>query len=353
MKIFTMIVFFLGLAGVLSATITDLPYQHWEYTFENQNGMDKWHWMSYPVLNTIADNAQLASEFFEELLHIHQSLIDGELDVQPTYLDEVRWYNQGPYKIFWAMQSWNDISCSHIVTSPQGYKIKLQTISNPGFSLPLTVFKKGLKTPDSTQFSIYGGMENWLGYFKEDAAKPEEAFRAIWDDITMIRAKNWCLLRDESNGELVGKSGLISFGDMVIVTTYNDHKFRWGNASPDTPSMKKTPDSFVFDEKPDYIPVYLSFPDSLVDIVSEVGVYVNGTCKGAVVVEDSFEQISTYVDSAEELIHGDLQFVFCYQDGKHGLTLQPTRLQAKRSIDGYPYFDVKLTPKDFSSFPGI
>jgi len=328
-------------------------HKYWDYTFENQNDVDKWYWVSYPVLNSITDNALLASEFFKELLTIH---LDSDDNPTPSYLDEIRWYNhEGEYSIFWNDSSWCGTASSHIVTSPQGYKVKLQSRINPNFSWPITLVESGLKTPDSMQFPIYGGMENWLGYFKENAANPRDAFRAIWDDITMIRTKSWCILRDANSGELVGKSGPISFGDMVIVTTYNDHNFQWGNASPDIISIKKISDRFVFDEKPDYIPVYISLPDSLVGTVTEVGIYVNGACKGAVVVDDSFEQISTYVDSAEELIHGDVQLAFCYEDSKHAgnqlqtMLLQPNQLQARQNRAGYPYFEVKLTQDDLQS----
>ena len=62
------------------------PLCHWEYSFENQHDLDKWYWVSYPVLNTITDNALIASEFFDELLHRHQ---DSDLAWQPTYLEEI------------------------------------------------------------------------------------------------------------------------------------------------------------------------------------------------------------------------------------------------------------------------
>jgi len=100
--------------------------------------------------------------------------------------------------------------------------------------------------------------------------------------------------------------------------------------------------------------VYVSLPDSLMTNIKEIGLYVDGVCKGAVVVEDNIEQISAYVDSANELSQGNVEYVFSYEDSKGqesalaSISLNPSRLQAKYGIAGnkYPYFEVKFTTND-------
>jgi hypothetical protein len=328
-----------------------IEHRYWEYSFENQHDLDRWHWVSYPVLNTITDNALIASEFFKELLAIHMDLND---DPTPTYLEEIRWVNQGQNLITWTSGAWAGPMNSHSVSSPQGYKIKLlQDVPDV-----VSLSESGFKTPNNTQFPIYGEVENWLGYFREEPQYPEDAFADIWDDLVSVRAKNWSIARDVGSGLMIGKKGTLNFGDMVIVRTNNDHNtFRWGGNHPVPPDLKPEVKGFVYDEKPDYIPLYVSLSDSLLQDLDEIGLYVDGVCKGAVVVEDSLEQISAYVDNAAELSEGNVEFVFCYNDSKSmgqqmkSMKLPIGRLRAKYSQAGsaYPYFEFKLSPEDMDS----
>jgi len=328
---------------------TAQDHAYWTYSFENQADYERWHWVSYPVLNTITYNALQASEFFEELLQVHQILENGIYVDTPTYLDEIRWYNQLPYSITWDGEGWNNLAHTHFVSSPQGYKIKQHYRVNPAFPWPVTLQESGFKTPVTTQFPIYGGVENWLGYFKEESAWPHEAFAAIWDDITMIKAKNWSLVRPNPVGDYYGMHGKVvplRYGDMLIVTTRNNHTFRWGSGSPDVPDVQELSKNFIYDEKPDYVPVYINIPDDMMMDLKEIGLYVDGVCKGAVVVDDSLEQISAYLDSPDELSDGDVEFVFCYEEAKRSenelraMNLNPGRLQPQYGVAGasYPYF---------------
>ncbi|MFA7214303.1 MAG: T9SS type A sorting domain-containing protein [Candidatus Cloacimonadaceae bacterium] len=326
-----------------------VEHAFWEYTFEDQADADRWHWVSYPVLNTITDNALKASVFFEELLHVHQKIVNGLPVDQPTYLDSICWMEGEPKSISWLSGSWFGPVDFHFVSSPQGYKIKLKQ----DLQETVTLIESGFKTPENLQFPIYGGVENWLGYFKEDAQYPDEAFAVIWDDINMVRGKNWSLTRN-SNGAMVGKKGTLNYGDMVIVTTNSNHSFRWGSGIPVPPRIKEASESFIYDEKPDYIPVYINIPDDMMMDLCEIGLYVDGVCKGAVVVDGPFEQVSAYVDSPDELSGDDVEFVFCYEEGKRAgnelraMNLNPGRLQPQYGIAGasYPYFEIKLTQDD-------
>ncbi|MFA5667370.1 MAG: FlgD immunoglobulin-like domain containing protein, partial [Candidatus Cloacimonadaceae bacterium] len=337
--------------------IRAVDHRYWEYSFENQADADRWYWVSYPVLNTITDNALKASVFFEELLQVHK---DSQDEYTPTYLDRIDWMiPQGLQNIAWSAQAsnWSSNQHSHFVSSPQGYKIKLQLRNNPAFPWPVTLTESGFKTRDNLQFPIYGGVENWLGYFSDEARMPQDAFAAIWDDITMIKAKDWSLFRLPKPGNYWGMQGTvlpIKSGDMVIVTTNSNHSFRWGSGIPVPPRIKGTSESFIYDEKPDYIPVYLNIPDDMMMDLCEIGLYVDGVCKGAVVVDGPFEQVSAYVDSPDELSGGDVEFVFCYEEGKRAgnelraMNLNPGRLQPQYGVAGasYPYFEIKITQDD-------
>ena len=325
-------------------------HRDWEYTFETQVDHERWYWVSYPVLNTRTNGMLQASEFFKELLVKYQ---DDNSFWHPTYLDEITWVVGGdpdPVHLQWLDLDWSPNQYTHNVSSPQGYKIKLLN-DTPN---TVTLRESGFKTLDTMQFHIYADVENWIGYFKEGAQPPQQAFSSIWDDIELIKAKNWGLQRDPSTGLLIGKSGVLNYGDMVIVVTNNEHDFRWANGNVVPPHTKQPTKSFTFDEKQDYVPVYVSLPDSLVGTVKEVGLYVDGVCKGAVVVEDSLEQISAYVDSASELSQGNVEFVFSYEESKShagglaSISLNSSRTQVKQSITAnkYPYFEVSFTEED-------
>jgi hypothetical protein len=244
----------------------------------------------------------------------------------------------------------------HSVSSPQGYKIKLLQ-NAPDV---VTLRESGLKTPVTTEFQIHGGVENWIGYFKEEPAMPHIAFASIWDDIVYIKAKNWSLQRANPIGDYYGMHGKVAslrFGDMVIIKTNNTHTFAWGSGSPEVPPIKADPKNFVYDEKQDYIPVYISIADSMIVDLKEIGLYVDGVCKGAVVVEDSLEQISAYVDSAAEINEGNVEFVLYYNDSKSmgpqmkSMKLPAGRLQAQYSQagPGYPYFEITLSKNEMEN----
>jgi hypothetical protein len=212
--------------------------------------------------------------------------------------------------------------------------------------------ESGFKTGDNTHFEIRANVENWLGYFKEGSVNATDAFASIWDDIVMVRGKNWSYAR--VNGYLIGKQGRINYGDMVIIRTNTNHTYQWGTGDITPPETKGVPEKFVFDEKPDYIPVYVSVPDSLKTDLKEIGLYVDGICKGAVVVEDNLEQISAYVDDASELSDGNVEFVLYYEEGKRqgnelrSLNIRKDRMQAQYGDAGtsYPFFEIKITSED-------
>jgi hypothetical protein len=338
-----------------------IEHSYWDYEFDEQHDWQKWYWVSYPVLNSVTTGALKADEFFEALLELYDN--NGELT--PVYLEEIKWYYQGPYSIHWLNLNhiWSEDLGDHSVSSPQGYKIQLKEDIDPAFSWPVHLVESGFKTPETTQFPIYANMENWLGYFKEDSASPQDAFASIWDDIYWVQGKQWSLQR--VNGQMTGKAGTMSYGDLVIVKTYSAHNaFQWESSIVTPPETKAEPKKFLFDENPDYIPVYVSLPDSLVSELSEIGLYVDGVCKGAVVVEDNLEQISAYVDDAAELSEGTVEFVFFYESSKsmenelRSMSIGKERMQAQYGDAGasYPFFEIQITsdevnntvPTDFS-----
>jgi len=335
----------------------------WEYSFTNQADLEKWYWVSYPVLNSRTNDALKASEFFEELLKVYLKDINGIPTPTPIYLDEIDWMvGGGLTDIQWSLteHAWSPNQHAHYVSSPQGYKVKLLPRTNPDFPNTVTLRESGFKTNSTLPFTIYGEVENWLGYFKEDPAWPHEAFASIWQDINMIKTKDWCLVRARSDGDYWGMSGKLfplKYGDMVVVTTNNDHTFQWNDSNPTPPIKKTLPEHFIFAEKQDYVPVYVSLPDSLKIDLKEIGLYLDGVCKGAVVVEDSLEQICAYLDINEKLTDGVVEFVFYYNPDKaqpqecRTLRIDNSRFAAQyvKGNRRYPFYNITLSSKDLEN----
>lgn len=340
--------------------ITAIPHKDWEYTFSTQADLEKWYWVSYPVLNSRTNNMLKASEFFKEILSVHSIEVNGHWQDTPTFLDEIDWMEGGdpyPTRLYWDVLNWSDNQSTHNVSSPQGYKIKML----PRTPSVVTLRESGFRTPSDLQFPIYGGTENWLGYFKDQPAWPHEAFASIWDDINMIKTKNWCIVRANPIGDYWGMHGKVSTlkdGDMVIVTTNNDHNtFQWTNTDITEGETKALPEHFVFNEKQDYVPVFVSLPDSLMIDLKEIGLYLDGICKGAVVIESNIEQICAYLDIDEKLTDGVVDFVFYYNDDKSQhqerktIRMDSSRFKARYVNDGtrYPFYDISITKADLDN----
>ncbi|HPS39937.1 MAG TPA: T9SS type A sorting domain-containing protein [Candidatus Cloacimonadota bacterium] len=339
---------------------------YWSYCFRSGNTTpsnrgEPYHWVSYPVVNSLTQGKAKAETFFAELLGTHQNSND---DVLADVLHEILWNEGGNSKrIYWTGSGWGQFYDNHNVSSPQGYKIKLLPV-DPNATAPTTVelHHSGFKTPENTPFHLggtitngYPDYENWIGYFGEKSAWPDEALASIWNDITKIQAKDWCLYRDPNSGVsgLQGKMLTLNPGDMVIVKTQYDHEFQWNDATPVDPKTKEKPLAFIYEEKPDYTPVYLDLAAIDLNDLKEIGLLLDGTCKGAVVVRDTLEQISAFLDDGESLSSGVVELVFYYENKSQPQEMKRVSLNASslkaNHIDGndnYPVYNITILPED-------
>ena len=174
----------------------------------------------------------------------------------------------------------------------------------------------------------------------------------------MIKAKDWCLYRDPNSGigAILGKMLPINSGDMVIVTTVNDHEFQWDTTIPTDPIKKEAPAAFEFVEKADYTPVYIDLSAVDKSDLKEIGLKLDGICKGAVVVTDSLEQICAYLDEGESLSSGLVELVFFYDSKSQPMAMRSVAVNDKQlnssNIGGdsaYPAYNIKVTSADLSN----
>jgi hypothetical protein len=156
--------------------------------------------------------------------------------------------------------------------------VKLLPRSNPSFPAVVTLKESGFKTSPYLQFPIYGGVENWLGYFKEEPSWPHEAFASIWQDINMIKTKDWCLVRARSDGDYWGMSGKLfplKYGDMVVVTTIHAY-LHWNDSN--YPLHQENLPSTLSLPKKRTIPVMYLYRIAKIDL-KEDRLYLEGVAK--------------------------------------------------------------------------
>ena len=136
-------------------------HRYWQYRFRSgeNDRSDPYHWVSYPVINSLTQGKTVARSFFHELLGTHMNSNDLEV---ATVLQEIVWYEENSvHKILWNGVNWGPYVDTHNVVSPQGYKVKLLSVDNSGLP-PTTVelHHSGFLTPDNTPFMVYGSASN-------------------------------------------------------------------------------------------------------------------------------------------------------------------------------------------------
>ncbi len=340
------------MGSIARAIDTEQHPVSWERSFQNRPDAHRWYWVSFPVLDTEQEQNNKIGNLLGSLTHTHY---DDEYSLMPTYLDYMTWMNHGyADQLRWMDYSWTLQTHTHRITSAQGYKIGLLPRMTSDYPAAATVKIQGNKAPDSLSFDVYSGMQNWLGYFLLESQNPEKALGDIWDDVLVAKTKDWCLIRDAQSGEMKGVSYPLNYGDMLVLVTQRNHHLTWNKHQSVTPRSKASPSFFNCDEKQDYVPLYIHLPEPWNKGIREIGLYVRGELKGAVVVEDSLEQISAYIDLLEELTAEEVDLAFKYkgvegsEDTMGILRLEPGRLNAQYGAtkSRYPFFELDISAED-------
>ncbi len=276
-------------------------------------------WMSFPVLNRITNGYTVNSNFFEPI-------------IDPVKLGSVTW-KDGRYPET-SMYYVDDqlINGNQIASSIWGYKVRLQpSVTN----LP-EIITPGFIQPPNTVINLYAhpigepevANENWIGYFPERSAEPFRAFSSIINYVTAIKTQNWSMKKDPVSGMWLTSSvnPTINYGDMVIVFASQDCSFSWNTSLPVDPKVREKASSFMYTEKMDYTPLYLNLV-GLEVLPTEVGVYVNGICKGAVKVEGSFTDLCAYLEEDETITADNCELVLYYASKSAGNIKQACKLK--------------------------
>jgi hypothetical protein len=187
------------------------------------------------------------------------------------------------------------------------YKIEIL----PGEERILTVY--GERLPDDFPLSdeepLEAGTYHWLGFWLPRPQKMIESFGDYWQYVEKVKSEDWyfnkCSIArggDPYGGEVVisaegltispGKGYMVWFKDLPQPIT----DFQWTlSDAVEEPVKKSEPENFTYTEKADYEAIdVFNIPPS----VTEIGVFEDDICVGAVVVEDTCAQILVYSDNA-------------------------------------------------------
>jgi hypothetical protein len=297
------------------------PHYHEEY-FERYNPAGI-YWLSFPVVD---DRTYIDGEYWNEL----GFLFEDNMGVPPdSQLDNVSWsYDGEPLIMKYSGGQWQN--SFERVFQPKGYKAQFNT----SFQLaPVTVngFKASAsQTPVLWQVEVNEQLneqlfDNWIGYFAPYTQTVSDAFSELvpgserttyLDHVYSIKTQTWGTSRTDyqygSPWLVDPKQYTLSEGEMLDLRLLPDapEEMYWNTFSTPTESVvRETPTAFSYEEKLDYTPVFVEFdPDDLPD---EVGLYVDGQCLGAAVVDSTLVEVNLYPEPAKE--SGELCVMFYYE----------------------------------------
>ncbi|MBN2829545.1 MAG: T9SS type A sorting domain-containing protein, partial [Candidatus Cloacimonetes bacterium] len=326
--------------------------------------------------------------------------------------EQIKWKWNGNNVLIYPSGSYS----SYRICSQYGYKIKYDETATsftlpfeydgflPGNSLnagmylsdlsryttKLYILEPEANEPNCSQSGTTGVWEReiYLGYYLEGSLNPFDALRPIIDDITAIYAEDWGMSRlpivdyeyqtgdephdaytdnwlgfNESDGNIA-----INYGDMVVVKYIgtSNAEFPWGGLNPNPPytDQYKRPMAthFDYEEQLDYLPIFVEIDmDEYEDGEKpvEVAVFVDGTCKGAAVIEEKNVQLNAYVLTDSTAAVNDVTFQFWFPSKGASKTVQQYQVYNPKNgkfedsianiIDFADFLKVSISSKDMNA----
>ncbi len=244
---------------------------------------ETWHWISFPSLDNLTTGNDLAENVLSPILNIDILDFMEWIELESSYFKKIQWDETN--------NEWTNIL--EVINSIQGYKIKL----NDNIDQDALLQNSGFLQDPNTEIPLIAGIENWIGYFLENSATPEIAFGEIWDNIKLIQHQNWYMFRLTPGGQWFSYQAQdwvgLQYGEMAIVKVFEDCTFHWTALGANFVGEQPQSDVFSYEKKSDYLPITIETDSQ--NPPSEVGVFIDGECKGFGVVEDDFAHINAYI----------------------------------------------------------
>ena len=190
------------------------------------------------------------------------------------------------------------------VVSTSGYKLYIDY--QGGMTSEIDLY--GAKLDPETEMTLEPIFENWIGYFLEQSQDPWDALGGqewVDENLQMIKTQFWTTIKECNQGDeecvwrTDGRITPFEYGDMIILVTDKENAITLQWASPVQPPSSMSipqPEYFSYEEKSDYIPMYMEF-DSSSDI-QEIAVIADGEYKGAAVrlEGDTIVELNAYLE---------------------------------------------------------
>ncbi len=311
---------------------------------QGQNGYI--NWVSFPSLNTVTD----------EQMIIHNGL--SQIVENVYAFNQMSWLDfDNDFHLAW--QTSTDLNLN--LNRAQGYKIWLNQsvpIELSGFKLSkdnVIILRAYNDDPnDDPNNELYC---NWIGYYLDKAMTPWDAYAPVLDKIDMIKSRYWSTYKNPDGtwtGKNIGIRMLINPGEMVMVHATDPCWLTLGGVGDKfDPTYYPQIRTFTYKEKSDYLPIYTYLELTSKSQPQEVGLYINGICKGAAVIQDSLTQINAYViGDTIDWDTANVEFVLHYADksmdntiSSYGVFDYKTKKYFKKSLnlgDKQNYYTVKL-----------
>jgi flagellar hook assembly protein FlgD len=273
-------------------------YFHHDYDIKNFTS-GKIHWISFPRLT---QQDPTGVEYYEQAYYANSMpgllqdtaggypTIDGFINLDG---DQGKYISYSPFS-----QHFTDYEFDNMLFRHEGYKLE---VADGASSTLLCVDGNRL-----TEFGwdIASFSDEWMGYYIPYPQNIVDAFGDSWQCVEKVWAEDWYY---ERQNIIRGKtpetpanstvSKTMEYGKMYIVemnTSVTD--FQWNDSIvSEIPIEQATPQSFTYTEQSDYEAIdVLDIPAG----VTEIGVFEGDTCVGAVVVDETDEQILAYTTQA-------------------------------------------------------
>ena len=273
-----------------------------EFYFDNKEFHDGWNWESFPKLtaNTGAGNNNSAMDFVPVL----------ENNIDPGDYLFLTLLGDNDYTLILRDDLWSPTYCT--MWSTKGVKINLDNED-----LDEIFIADGIRVEEDTQIDLHVGW-NWIGYWMPKCQDMDEAFGEdqaddFWQYVEEVKSEHWYYGPQPSNnrGEVIAykpslKMRTLEYGqgyEVKLSQAIDD--FYWQSGAETSEGEKiSAPETFIYEEKPDYEVIdILEIPEN----VTEIGVFQDDTCVGAVVIKESSEQILVYTENASR---GQVPFEF-------------------------------------------
>ncbi|MFO8145601.1 MAG: FlgD immunoglobulin-like domain containing protein [Candidatus Syntrophosphaera sp.] len=292
------------------------PHENREY-FERHDPSGI-YWLSFPVLD---DRTCTDDTYWNELGYMFD---DHMLGAPNSQLNQIQWSYDGDHStVYYDNNIWQH--SENRVNQPKGYIVQF----NQGMQIDPVIVNGFKADPDLTpaMWEATAGtepFENWIGYYVPYTQKAGDAFSRFLpgsdrfrylDYIYSIKTQKWstCRISDEPGSPWIGEPNkyTLSEGDMVYLLLFPDapEEMYWATlTTPSDPIERPEAEAFAFEEELDYTPVFIEFDPG--DLPDEVGLYVNGECKGASVVDSTLVDVCFY--DLEDKESGEIEVIFHY-----------------------------------------